>query len=164
MRHGCTSTRGAEQNLGSTSSANRPGWRFVLFHTASSEAVGLKQSSRSVSVITARDQQLPSPAAGPCRTAAPQQGLEREAWQVVSLPTLLHCLLINKLNILIAFEHKACAQLNVTERFFLPLSPPNVLLGKLVGQKVSRYQQFSVLELQPLSAQVNSRTGQETPS
>lgn len=130
--------------------------------------VGLKQSSCSVSVITPRNQQLPSPGAGPCRTAAPQQGLEHEAWLAVSLSwhllTLLHCLLINKLNILIAFEHKACAQLNMTELFVLPLSPPNVLLGKLVGKKVSRYQQFSGLELQNVPAQVNSRTGKETSS
>ena len=39
-----------------------------------------------------------------------------------------------------------------------------MLLGKLAGQKVLRYQQFSVLELQPLSAQVNGRTGKETLS
>lgn len=83
MGHGCTSTREAEQNPRSMSSADGPGWRFVLFCAESGEAVGLKQSSRSVSVIMPRNQQLPSAAAGPCHTAAPQQGLEHEAWQAV---------------------------------------------------------------------------------
>lgn len=110
LGHGSTSTRGAEQNPGSTSSAGGPGWRFGLFHTESGEAVGLKQSSCCVSVITARNQQLPSPGAGPCHTAAPQHGPEHEAWQAASLSqpllTLLRCLLINKLNILLAFEQK----------------------------------------------------------
>jgi len=53
--HGCTSTPGAEQNLGSTSSVAGPGWRFALLRAESGEAVGLKQSSCSASVPTARN-------------------------------------------------------------------------------------------------------------
>lgn len=51
-----------------------------------------------------------------------------------------HSSLTNKLNLLLAFGHEACAQLNRTEVFVLPLSPLNVLSGKLVGKKASSYQ------------------------
>lgn len=79
MGHGCASTRGAEQNPGSMCSADGRAWRFALSRTESGKAVGLKQSSCSVSVITSSNQQLPSPAAGPCHTAAPRRGLEHKA-------------------------------------------------------------------------------------
>lgn len=76
--------------------------------------------------------------------------------------TLPHCLLTNHSNILAASKHKACAQLNMTDLSFLPLSPDRVLLGTSAGKKVLRYHQNSVLELQPLSVQVNSGTRLQT--